>query len=54
MLTSALLHSLIAVGIFFLLLILCAMKELSMEKSLAAAGLWTGLFLLFWQELVRL
>lgn len=51
MIASAVLQSFLAVGIFFLLLMLCASREFSLEKSLAASGFWTALFLFFWQEL---
>lgn len=54
MLTSALLHSFLAMGVFFLLLMLCAAREFSLEKSLAASGLWTSVFLLFWQHLAHI
>ncbi len=50
MLTSVLLHCLLAVAVFFLLLMACAVKEWSLERSLAVSGLWTGVFLLFWQH----
>ncbi len=51
MVTATLFHCLMAVGVFFLLLLMCAIKDLSLEKALAASGLWTGVFLLFWQRL---
>ena len=43
MIASAVLQSFLAVGIFFLLLMLCASREFSLEKSLAASGFWTAL-----------
>lgn len=51
MLTALLFHCLMAVGVFFLLLMMCAWRDLSLEKSLAASGLWTGVFLLLWHPL---
>lgn len=50
MLTAMLLQSILTVAVFFFFLILCARKEFALEKSLAVSGLWTALFIIFWND----
>lgn len=51
MITDLMGQSILTVIIFFLFLMICAAKEIAPEKSLAVSGLWTALFVIFWQDL---
>lgn len=51
MFTAMLLQSILTVAVFFFFLMLCARKELALDKSLAVSGLWTALFIIFWHDL---